>query len=217
MDDSTQPTMEPVDPDQPVAQPQPTPSSTASPAWIPPGGTTYVAPAMPMPGSVVGAAVVLLVLGIIALLVAGLFLLSTSIYQQLPDSAFSGIDPSQVANLRSAGRAFVIGFGVIALLVAICHIAAGVGIFRRAGWARVLGMVMAGLGILFTALFGVVMLTVLIGGIPMTTVPNTQLSPEEIDRAARAGLVVFLVIVAVCLLAYLFSMVALIRNGRAFR
>ena len=99
----------------------------------------------------------------------------------------------------------------------MCHIAAGVGIFRRAGWARVLGMVMAGLGILFTALFGVVMLTVLTGGIPMTTVPNTQLSPEEIDRAARAGLVVFLVIVAVCLLAYLFSMVALIRNGRAFR
>ena len=89
-----------------------------------------------MPDSVVGAAVVLLVLGVISLLFAGLFLLSGSLYQQLPDSSFSGLDPTEVASVRSFGRAFALGFGIVALFVALCHLAAGVGIFRRATWAR---------------------------------------------------------------------------------
>jgi hypothetical protein len=217
MDDSTQPNMEPVDP-QPNATPPPS-SARQAPAsasgWVQPDA--YAGGRVPMPGSVVGAAVVLLVLGVISLLFAGLFLLSGSLYQQLPDSSFSGLDPTEVASVRSFGRAFALGFGIVALVVALCHLAAGVGIFRRATWARVTGMVMAGLGLVFTGLLTVLLLAVMLGGLPMTNVANSGLTQQEFEQAMRAGLTVFFVILAVCALAYLFTLVALIRNGRVFR
>jgi hypothetical protein len=218
MDDSTQPTMEPVDPQRAATTPpssasQPTPAPTS---WVHPADT-YIDSRVPMPGSVVGAAVVLLVLGVIALLFAGLFLLSGSVYQQISDSSFRGLDPSEVASIRNLGRTFAFGFGFVALAIALCHLAAGVGIFRRATWARVTGMVMAGLGLVFTGLFTVFILSALLGGLPVTNVGNSGLTQEQFEQAMRAGLTVFFVIVGVCLLAYLFTLVALIRNGRVFR
>lgn len=211
MDDSTQPNMEPVNPQTP-------PPVAPSGGWVQPAPDAAMVGVVPMPGSVVVSAVVLLVLGVIALLFAGLFLLSASIYQQLPNSTFNGLSPAEIDSVRGFGRVFAFAFGGVALIVALCHLAAGVGIFRRGTWARVLGMVMAGLGLIFSGLFFVLMLSVLIGGLPVATnVQTSGMTPEEVEQAMRAGIGVFVVIVGACLAAYLFTLVALIRNGRVFR
>jgi hypothetical protein len=217
MDDSTQPNLEPVEPAQPV-QPAPPPAPSpvdaaaevaAQPAWTP-----AVRP--PLPGSVVGAAVILLVLGVLTGLMAAVFLLSGSIYDQLPDSTFGGISGEQLDRAREISRGVGVGLGVVAGVIALGHLASGAGIFRRASWARVIGLVVAGLGILFTGLMTLVFVAAVAGGLPMTTLNNTGLSPQEMEQAVRIGAIFGLVIFGAALLAYLFTLVALIRNGRAF-
>jgi hypothetical protein len=217
MDDSTQPNLEPVEPAQPV-QPAPPPAPSpvdaaaevaAQPAWTP-----AVRPALP--GSVVGAAVILLVLGVLTGLMAAVFLLSGSIYDQLPDSTFGGISGEQLDRAREISRGIGVGLGVVAGVIALGHLASGAGIFRRASWARVIGLVVAGLGILFTGLMTLVFVAAVAGGLPMTTLNNTGLSPQEMEQAVRIGAIFGLVIFGAALLAYLFTLVALIRNGRAF-
>jgi hypothetical protein len=217
MDDSTQPNLEPVEPAQPV-QPAPPPAPSpvdaaaevaAQPAWTP-----AVRP--PLPGSVVGAAVILLVLGVLTGLMAAVFLLSGSIYDQLPDSTFGGISGEQLDRAREISRGVGVGLGVVAGVIALGHLASGAGIFRRASWARVIGLVVAGLGILFTGLMTLVFVAAVAGGLPVTTLNNTGLSPQEMEQAVRIGAIFGLVIFGAALLAYLFTLVALIRNGRAF-
>ncbi|HET7581612.1 MAG TPA: hypothetical protein VFL75_02520 [Candidatus Limnocylindria bacterium] len=217
MDDSTQPNLEPVEPAQPV-QPAPPPAPSpvdaaaevaAQPAWTP-----AVRPALP--GSVVGAAVILLVLGVLTGLMAAVFLLSGSIYDQLPDSTFGGISGEQLDRAREISRGVGVGLGVVAGVIALGHLASGAGIFRRASWARVIGLVVAGLGILFTGLMTLVFVAAVAGGLPVTTLNNTGLSPQEMEQAVRIGAIFGLVIFGAALLAYLFTLVALIRNGRAF-
>jgi hypothetical protein len=217
MDDSTQPNLEPVEPAQPV-QPAPPPAPSpvdaaaevaAQPAWTP-----AVRP--PLPGSVVGAAVILLVLGVLTGLMAAVFLLSGSIYDQLPDSTFGGISGEQLDRAREISRGVGVGLGVVAGVIALGHLASGAGIFRRASWARIIGLVVAGLGILFTGLMTLVFVAAVAGGLPVTTLNNTGLSPQEMEQAVRIGAIFGLVIFGAALLAYLFTLVALIRNGRAF-
>jgi hypothetical protein len=205
MDDSTQPVM-------PSAQPTPPPEPAAPPpvAWTPPAR-------QPLPGSVVGAAVVLLVLGVLTGLLAAIFLLSGSLYDQVPSSAFGNLTEDQLRQARDFSRGIGTGVGILAGVFALAHLGSGAGIFRRATWARVIGMVLAGIGILFTGLLTVAFVVAVTGGLPVTTVSNSGLSPEEMQQAMRVGAVFGLVVFGVCLLAYLFTLVALIRNGRAFR
>jgi hypothetical protein len=208
MDDSTQPNLEPV---QPPAPPPTDPAGqvTAQPAWTP-------AVRGPLPGSVVGAAVTLLVLGVLTGLMAAVFLLSGSIYDQVPDSTFGNLSGDQLDRARELSRGFGVGLGAVAGVIALGHLASGAGIFRRARWARIVGMVMAGLGILFTGLLSLVFIAAVAGGLPITTLNNSGLSQQEMEQALRIGAIFGLVIFGAGLLAYLFTLVALIRNGRAF-
>ena len=209
MDDSTQPNLEPV---QPAAPPPSEPADQmmpAQPAWTP-------AVRGPLPGSVVGAAVILLVLGVLTGLMAAVFLLSGSIYDQLPDSTFGNLSGDQLDRARELSRGFGVGLGVVAGVIALGHLASGAGIFRRARWARIVGMVVAGLGILFTGLLSLVFIAAVAGGLPMTTLNGSGLSQQEMEQALRIGAIFGLVIFGAGLLAYLFTLVALIRNGRAF-
>jgi hypothetical protein len=217
MDDSTQPNLEPVEPAQPVRPappPAPSPVDAAAEVAAQPAWTPAVRP--PLPGSVVGAAVILLVLGVLTGLMAAVFLLSGSIYDQLPDSTFGGISGEQLDRAREISRGVGVGLGVVAGVIALGHLASGAGIFRRASWARVIGLVVAGLGILFTGLMTLVFVAAVAGGLPVTTLNNTGLSPQEMEQAVRIGAIFGLVIFGAALLAYLFTLVALIRNGRAF-
>jgi hypothetical protein len=217
MDDSTQPNLEPVEPAQPVQPappPAPSPVDAAAEVAVQPAWTPAVRP--PLPGSVVGAAVILLVLGVLTGLMAAVFLLSGSIYDQLPDSTFGGISGEQLDRAREISRGVGVGLGVVAGVIALGHLASGAGIFRRASWARVIGLVVAGLGILFTGLMTLVFVAAVAGGLPVTTLNNTGLSPQEMEQAVRIGAIFGLVIFGAALLAYLFTLVALIRNGRAF-
>jgi hypothetical protein len=216
MDDSTQPNLEPVQPsapppaDDPAFPPSPQPVPASQPAWTP-----AVRP--PLPGSVVGAAVVLLVLGVLTGLMAAVFLLSGSIYDQLPESAFGNLSGDQLDRARDLSRGVGLGFGIVAAVIALGHLASGAGIFRRATWARIIGLVMAGLGLLFTGLLTLVFVGALAGGLPVTGFStDSGLTPQQMEQALRIGSIFGLLIFGVALLAYLFTLVALIRNGRAF-
>jgi hypothetical protein len=213
MDDSTQPNLEPVPPPAQAADPAARPAE-AQPAALQREGTPARAP---LPGSVVGAAVILLVLGVLTGLMAAVFLLSGSIYDQLPNSAFGNLTGDQLNRARDLSRGFGVGLGIVAGVIAVGHLASGAGIFRRATWARIIGLVMAGLGVLFTGLLTLVLVAAVAGGLPVTTFSNdTGLTPAQMEQALRVGSIFGLVIFGVGLLAYLFALVALIRNGRAF-
>ena len=77
-------------------------------------------------------------------------------------------------------------------------------------------MVLSGLGVLFAGLILVVTLIAAMGGMPVTNVGGSNLTPEQMEQAMRAGAIIGVVIFGVGFLAYLFTLVALIRNGRAF-
>jgi hypothetical protein len=221
MDDSTQPTLEPVQPPAPLP-PDPPPADPADPPTAAGQSTAADQPAwtpavrQPLPGSVVGAAVILLVLGVLTGLMAAVFLLSGSIYDQLPDSTFGNLTADQLDRVRELSRGVGVGLGVVAGVIALGHLASGAGIFRRASWARAIGMVVAGLGILFTGLLSLVFIAAVAGGLPVTTVTGSGLSQQEMEQALRIGAIFGLVVFGAGLLAYLFTLVALIRNGRAF-
>ena len=210
MDDSTQPNLEPAQP----APPAPVDYATAQQA----PAAVWQAQRTPLPGSVVGAAVVLLVMGVLVGLMGALFLLSGSIYQQLPDSTFSGFDPAEIEQMRTVSQTFATVFGIVTVALALAHLASGIGIFRRGGWARILGLVMGGLGVLFGGLFLIIFLIGIIGGFPITdaSLSTSGLTREQFEQTMRIGLIFGGVVVGVVFAAYLFTLIALGRNGRAF-
>ena len=116
------------------------------------------------------------------------------------------------------GAAFATGFGIVTALVAIAHLVAGVGIFRRGQWARILGLVMGGLGVLFGGLLLLIIVIGMVGGFPISdaSLSTSGLTREQLEQAMRVGLIFGLVVVGVGFGAYLFTVIALARNGRAF-
>lgn len=188
-----------------VAQPV-----AATPAVAP------MTPVGPMPGSVVGAAIVLLVMGVLSVLFAAVLFLSVATYGQLPDSNFGELTPDQVAQARNLGRAFITGFAVVAAVVALGHFASGIGILRRAGWGRLFGMIFAGLGLLFTGLLALGALVLMTAQLPAATIADSGMTPEQFEQFTRLAGGIGAGMFGILALAYLFTLIVLIRNGRSF-
>jgi hypothetical protein len=228
MDDPMQPVRRPdfepeaedpgTEPEMPVVrepEPQPVPPPEAA-GWVPPQPAPAHVVRAPLPGSVMTAAIVLLVMGVLAALFAVLMFLASTTYNQLPASNFGGLSDEQLESARRLGAVMATAFGVVAGVVAIGHIASGIGVLRRAGWGRVLGMVFAGLGLLFTGLLAMLSAVLLVAQLPATTIAESGLTAEQYTQVTRMGGIIGLVIFGICALAYLFTLIALIRGGRAF-
>ena len=168
-------------------------------------------------GAVVGVGVILLVIsalvGIFSLfaLFAGAIMGEMSgIYRD------SGLTDEQVRIAMGLGRVVILAVGGVGLALAVAHLLSGIGVLRRRGWARILGLVLSVLGVVIWGLALVGSVVAAVQPIPAGYLESSGLTIEEYRSFARIGTVVGLVITTVALAAYLFILLVLVRRGREF-
>jgi len=168
-------------------------------------------------GAVVGAGVILLVIsalvGIFSLfaLFAGAIMGEMSgIYRD------SGLTDEQVRIAMGLGRVVILAVGGVGLAIAVAHLLSGIGVLRRRGWARILGLVLSVLGVVIWGLALVGSTVAAVQPIPAGYLESSGLTIEEYRSFARIATVVGLVITTVALAAYLFILLVLVRRGREF-
>jgi hypothetical protein len=183
-------------------------------AWNP----TPVAPsASGASGAVVGAGVILLVIATLLLLFAIVVILAGAMMGQITDlSGQSGLTEEQANALMTVGRPLIIAFGGVALGLGIAHLLSGIGVLRRRGWARILGLVMSLLGVLFWLLVLVSSALAATQPIPAGYLQDSGLTVEEYRSIAGAGWIVGIAFAAIGLAANGYVVVVLIRRGREF-
>jgi hypothetical protein len=168
-------------------------------------------------GLLVTAAVIQLVIATLVGLFGLLFVFLGAAIGQMQDLfSQSGLSAEQTRVLVSVGGVVLFVFGGIALAVALAHLLSGIGVLKRWGWARILGIVMSVLGVLLWLLILVSNLLAATQRIPASYLSNSGLTVEEYRRLAGASSVVGVVIAAITLAAYTFVLVVLIRRGSEF-
>jgi hypothetical protein len=108
-------------------------------------------PASQRPGHVSAAGVILILLGVLVCLVGALVLLAGAIFPTLMDSPEFQV---QIGDLPEAAGALFVVLGAILTGWGILEIVSGIFVLRGRGWARLTGIILAALGMLF-ALVGV--------------------------------------------------------------
>jgi hypothetical protein len=189
-----------------TTQPMPTPDPT--PPMVVRSGPS---------GLLVAAAVIQLVIATLVGLFGLLFVFLGAAIGQMQDLfSQSGLSAEQTRVVVSVGGVVLFAFGGIALAVALAHLLSGIGVLKRWGWARILGIVMSVLGALLWLLILVSNLLAATQRIPASYLSNSGLTVEEYRRLAGASSVAGVVIAAITLAAYIFVLVVLIRRGSEF-
>jgi hypothetical protein len=106
--------------------------------------------------------------------------------------------------------------GGIGLALALAHLISGIGVLKRRGWARILGLVLSVLGVVIWGLALLGSVVAAVQPIPAGYLESSGLTIEQYRSFARIGSVVGLVITTVALSGYLFILVVLARRGREF-
>jgi tellurite resistance protein TehA-like permease len=128
----------------------------------------------------------------------------------------SGLSAEETRLLVKVGGILLLVFGGIALAVALAHLLSGIGVLKRWGWARILGIVMSVLGVLLWLLILVSNLLAASQRIPASYLSNSGLTVEEYRRLVGASSIAGVVIAGITLAAYTFVLVVLIRRGNEF-
>ncbi|HEX6127772.1 MAG TPA: hypothetical protein VF071_02000 [Candidatus Limnocylindria bacterium] len=137
------------DPNRPQAPP-PSRESSTYPGWGYPEG--YVPPAAPpplpaRPAQVTAAAVILIVLGVLVALFGALSLLAGAVFPSISESADFR---DQFGDLSSALGGLLLVFGILLLGFGVLQVITGMFVLPGRPWARISGLVLAVLGILFS-------------------------------------------------------------------
>lgn len=132
---------------EPTAPP-PMPQSTGyPPPGSPPPGYQWAAAGPPTrPGMVTGAAIVLLVLGVLTAILGLFALLAASIFtsgMQIPGMEQFG------ENATGAIGGVVAIFGGVIIVFGVLQVVSGINLFSARSWARILGIVLCVIGALF--------------------------------------------------------------------
>jgi hypothetical protein len=168
-------------------------------------------------GSVVAAGVILLVIATLVGIFGIFAVFAGSIMGDLKNfPGQSGLTQEQLDTVGRIGRTVIIAFGGVALAIALGHLLSGIGVLRRRGWARILGLVMSVLGVLFWLLLLVSSVLAATQAVPAGYLENSGLTVEEYRSIARAGWIFGMAFSGVGLAGYLFVLVVLIRKGREF-
>jgi hypothetical protein len=187
------------------------PTSAWNPTPVAPSGSAGTS------GAVVGAGVILLVIATLLLLFAIVVILAGAMMGQITDlSGQSGLTEEQARTLMTVGRPLIIAFGGVALGLGLAHLLSGIGVLRRRGWARILGLVMSVLGVLFWVLVLASSALAATQPIPAGYLQDSGLTVEEYRSIAGAGWIVGMAFAAIGLAANGFIVVVLIRRGREF-
>lgn len=164
-------------------------------------------------GAVTAAGVILLVIGSLVAVLSYIGFLSWALIGEMMNLADqTGLTQGQQAAGHAAGRTFFI-VSSAGLAVAIAHLLAGVGILRRRGWARILGVVLGTLG---AGGWGLVLLSAIFGAFQSFPAVSTTLTPAEIRATVRVGLIFVQAFAAVGLVASIFVAEVLGRRRAAF-
>jgi hypothetical protein len=137
-------------------------------------------------------------------------------WQGLVGGGQSGLTDEQVRAAMATGRVFVIVIGAVLLVIAVAHLASGIGVLRRRGWARIVGLVMAVLGLLVWALALLGNVVAATQAIPAGYLSDSGLTVEQYRALVGVTWIFGVAISAIALAAYLFILVVLIRRGREF-
>lgn len=194
---------------------EPPTSWDPSPSWNPMPPTTSAAGGAS--GAVVAAGVILLVIATL-LMIFGIFaFLGGAMMGQISNfSGETGLTEEQTAALMQIGRTFIFVFGGVALAIGLAHLVSGIGVLRRRGWARILGLVMSVLGVLLWLLALVSSALAGTQPIPAGYLQDSGLTVEDYRAIAGTGWIVGMAFSAVGLAAYAYVMVVLIRRGHEF-
>jgi len=168
-------------------------------------------------GVVLGAGVILIVFSVLVGIFSLFALFAGAIMGEMSGLyRDSGLTEEQIRMALGVGRAFVFAMGGIGLALAVAHLVSGIGVLKRRGWARIVGLVLSVLGVVIWGLALVGSVVAAVQPIPAGYVESSGLTLEEYRSFARIGSVVGLAVTSVALAAYLFILVVLARRGREF-
>jgi hypothetical protein len=194
---------------------EPTTSWGPSPSWNP--SPPAASAAGGASGAGVGAGVILLVKAPLRVIFGIFAILGGSMMGQIGNlTGDNGLTQEQADALMQVGRTVFILVGGVALAMGLAHLVSGIGVLRRRGWARILGLVMSVLGVLLWLL---VLVSSAVAGtqpIPAGYLQDSGLTVEEYRAIAGTGWMVGMAFSAVGLAAYACVMVVLVRRGREF-
>jgi len=193
----------------PTEQLEPSPAWDASPQPAVPQGAAS--------GAVVGAGVILLVIATLLAIFAIFAVFIGLIMGEMPNfTGDTGLTPEETEAFMNFGRTFVIVFGAVAVAFAVAHLVSGLGVLRRRGWARIVGLVLSVLGMLVWLLILASVAIAATQPIPAGYLENSGLTLEEYRSVERVGTIFGIVFAAIGLSAYTFVLVVLARRGSEF-
>ena len=188
-------------------------------SWDPSPPTTSAAGAgaSGASGGVVAAGVILLVIATLLGIFGILAILGGALIGQISNlSGQTGLTQEQANALMTVGRTLIVVFGGVALAMGLAHLLSGIGVLRRRGWARILGLVMGVLGVLLWLLVLASSVLAATQPIPAGYLQDSGLTIEEYRQIAGAGWIIGIAFAAIGLAAYTYVVVVLIRRGREF-
>jgi len=188
-----------------------------APAWAPLTQASVPSPAG-LSGLVMGAGVILIVISVLVGIFA-IFAMFAGIVMDDFSSFYgnqSGLTQEQGRAAMAMGRTFIFAFGAIGLAVATGHLVSGIGVLRRRGWARILGLVLGALGILIWGLALVGSMVAAASPMPAGYLESSGLTLEEYRAITQAGAIIGIAITGIALAAYLYILVVLATKGREF-
>jgi len=188
-------------------------------SWDPSPPTTSAAGAgaSGASGGLVAAGVILLVIATLLGIFGILAILGGALIGQISNlSGQTGLTQEQANALMTVGRTLIVVFGGVALAMGLAHLLSGIGVLRRRGWARILGLVMGVLGVLLWLLVLASSVLAATQPIPAGYLQDSGLTIEEYRQIAGAGWIIGIAFAAIGLAAYTYVVVVLIRRGREF-
>lgn len=116
----------------------------------------------------------------------------------------------------SMARTMFLFIGAVVLVFGLAHLAGGIGILRRRGWARILGLVLSILALVVLGLATVSSILAFTQPLPSAYYTNLGFTVEDYRRIAVTSVIFSVAILGAVVAAYLFVTVVLIRRGRDF-
>lgn len=194
-------------------------SPPAEPAWNPePAAPAAATVPQSTSGALVAVGVILLVIATLIGIVAAFAIFAGAMMDQMPGlvGGQSGLTQEEVRAAVAMGRTFAVVIGAVLLVIAVAHLASGIGVLRRRGWARIVGLVLGVIGVLVWTLGLLGNVVAATQTIPVGYLADSGLTAEQYRALVGVTWVFGMAISGIALLGYLFILVVLIRRGREF-
>lgn len=207
-----------TEPSQPPPRPTEPMERAPDAGWASsPMATAMPAPRAALPGVLLASGVIFIVFAVLAGLAGAFVLFAGLLIGQFPFAIpSSGLSSEQGSAVVSMARTMFLFIGAVVLVFGLAHLAGGIGILRRRGWARILGLVLSILALVVLGLATVSSILAFTQPLPSAYYTNLDFTVEDYRRIAVTSVIFSMAILGAVVAAYLFVTVVLIRRGRDF-